>query len=55
MRKNNRGNQKMKTGMLPRSAALLTLIAVALPAFAEPVAVDTTSPANGFKIGRAHV
>jgi len=48
VRKNNRGNQKMKTGMLPRSAALLTLIAVALPAFAEPVAVDTTSPANGF-------
>ncbi|MBL8202030.1 MAG: choice-of-anchor D domain-containing protein [Chromatiales bacterium] len=38
----------MKTRTLPGSAAALALLAAALPAWSAPVAVDTTSPANGF-------
>jgi MYXO-CTERM domain-containing protein len=43
-----RGSNWMKTGTTLRGVAALTLLAVSLPAWSAPVAVDTTSPANGF-------
>ncbi len=43
-----RGRNWMKTGTTLRGVAALALLNVALPAWSAPVAVDTTSPANGF-------